>query len=44
MKHFIAAVKQAGGSGAIVNVASVSAVIAQHRFVPYSTSKGVHCG
>jgi NAD(P)-dependent dehydrogenase (short-subunit alcohol dehydrogenase family) len=39
VKHVLPAMKAAGG-GAIVNIASVSSLIAQPAFVPYNTSKG----
>jgi len=39
IKH-AAPVIAAHGGGAIVNVASISAFVAQPKFVPYSTSKG----
>ena len=32
--------RDAGGGGAVVNIASISSFIAQPGFVPYSTSKG----
>lgn len=41
MKHFVAAVRDAGArGGAVVNVASTSAFVAQPAFVPYSKSTG----
>ena len=39
VKHVLPAMKTAGG-GSIVNIASVSSLIAQPAFVPYNTSKG----
>ena len=39
VKHVLPVMKKAGG-GSIVNVASVSAFIAQPAFVPYNASKG----
>jgi NAD(P)-dependent dehydrogenase (short-subunit alcohol dehydrogenase family) len=39
VKHVLPAMKAAGG-GSIVNIASVSSLIAQPAFVPYNTSKG----
>lgn len=39
VKHALPALKAAGG-GSIVNIASVSSLIAQPAFVPYNTSKG----
>ena len=45
LKHAIQAMKANGGNatkcgGSIVNIASISSVIAQPGFVPYSTTKG----
>lgn len=39
VKHVLPAMKAAGG-GSIVNIASISSLIAQPAFVPYNTSKG----
>ncbi len=39
VKHVVPIMKEAGG-GAIVNIASVSSLIAQPAFVPYNSSKG----
>ena len=39
VKHVLPAMKETGG-GAIVNVASISSLVAQPAFVPYNASKG----
>ena len=39
VKNFLPAMK-ANGGGSIVNIASISSLIAQPAFVPYNTSKG----
>ena len=39
VKHVLPSMK-AGGGGSIVNIASISSLIAQPAFVPYNTSKG----
>ena len=38
-KHIVPLMARSGSSGAIVNIASVSATIAQARFAPYAMSK-----
>jgi len=44
LKRAVAAMRDAGGGGAVVNIASISSFIAQPAFVPYSTSKGARTG
>jgi NAD(P)-dependent dehydrogenase (short-subunit alcohol dehydrogenase family) len=44
LKRAVAAMRDAGGGGAVVNIASISSFIAQPGFVPYSTTKGAAVG